>query len=155
MFIKFRSDSRYTRQGFEAQWSTSQGCYQNLTGNQGTLQSPNYPNYYYFGADCVWKITTDPGTHVRLTFSAMSIYRTSGCTSDSVVIGDGNNSTNILGRVCGYEVPVPFIATGNVMTVEFSSRASSTRRGFQARWSTNQGLDSFTNPLPLHIFVKI
>ncbi|KAK3791976.1 hypothetical protein RRG08_035467, partial [Elysia crispata] len=135
MFIRFISNGTVTGVGFQARWSMIPGCVRNLTGNQGTLQSPNYPNNYPNGALCTWIITTDPGTQVTLTFSAFSLETDSSCDFDSLVIRDGNNrSSPILGTFCGSSRPPVVTASGNVMFISFTTDSSVTRTGFRAQW---------------------
>ncbi|GFR79061.1 cubilin [Elysia marginata] len=134
MFIEYRSVS--SSYDFQAHWSTNPGCGQNLAGNEGTVESPYYPQNYYNGAECTWTIRTDPGTQVLLTFYYFrSEY---GCSNDYLVVRDGDNST-VLSRSCGSTMPAPIRATGNIMFLEFRSNNRDTSRGFQAQWSTDQG----------------
>ncbi|KAK3802337.1 hypothetical protein RRG08_010589, partial [Elysia crispata] len=140
MFIEFHSNWRTTRSGFHARWST-QVCGQALTGNEGTLQSPNYPNNYTNNAQCVWTITTDPGTQVVLSVSAFDLQDSSFCPNrDSLVIRDGSNHTaNVLSTLCGSGISAPIMASGNFMFLHFTTDDSITASGFQAQWTTNQG----------------
>ena len=62
------------------------GCGQALFGNNGTLESPNYPYNYPNNARCVWTITTDPDTRVVLTFSYFRLEYDYGCDDDSLVV---------------------------------------------------------------------
>ncbi|GFS28047.1 Tolloid-like protein 1 [Elysia marginata] len=141
MYLEFRSDHSVSRRGFTAHWSAD--CDKKLTGNNGTLQSLNYPNNYPDTVQCVWAITTDPGTRVRLTFDTFDIESghvcNTSCPDDSLVIHNGNNRTaRQLAELCGDDLPLPVTTSGNVMYLEFKSGSSDTRRGFRAQWTAGQ-----------------
>ncbi|KAK3783548.1 hypothetical protein RRG08_005004 [Elysia crispata] len=112
------------------------GCDQILSGNEGTVQSPNYPNDYPNHARCGWTIRTDPGTRVTLKFTSFMLEESGTCRYDSLQIRDGNNrSSALLNKLCGEVRPDPITASGNVMYLEFRSDGSQTRNGFRAQWS--------------------
>lgn len=51
------------------------GCGGRIIGAYGTIQSPDYPNRYPHDVECVWKVTTEVGTKVRLTVQELDIER--------------------------------------------------------------------------------
>ncbi|GFR71311.1 Tolloid-like protein 1 [Elysia marginata] len=109
-----------------------------LSGSSGTVQSPNYPDRYPHNANCVWTITTEPGTQVRLTFSSFLLENSNNCSYDSLMLRDGNsNEAAMLGEpLCGAFLPFPVTSTSNVMYIEFKSDDVIRASGFQALWST-------------------
>ncbi|GFR79053.1 cubilin [Elysia marginata] len=90
MLVYFHTDSSITRSGFRAHWYTIPECKQNLTGNEGSLQSPYYPDNYDNNMECVWTITADPGTQVTLTFSYLNLqtYSSASCRNDYLVVSN-------------------------------------------------------------------
>lgn len=42
------------------------GCKYEITTSQGTISSPNYPDYYPGHKDCVWRFITTPGHRIKL-----------------------------------------------------------------------------------------
>ncbi|KAK3779189.1 hypothetical protein RRG08_035183 [Elysia crispata] len=154
LFLEFRSDRSMTKNGFLAQWSVdnstatstpfSVGCSRTLSGNEGSLQSPNYPSDYPNNARCVWTIETDPGTRVSLNFSAFSLEDGRNCRHDSLVVRDGNSSSSpLLRKLCGQERTVAITASGNNLFLEFRSDRSVTKNGFLAQWSVGSSKKNF------------
>ena len=43
-------------------------CGGNFFGSQGIISSPNYPNYYFSNADCLYKIEAPSGFRVKVKF---------------------------------------------------------------------------------------
>ncbi|KAK3761431.1 hypothetical protein RRG08_055859, partial [Elysia crispata] len=120
------------------------GCSRILSGNEGTLQSPNYPSDYPNNARCVWTIETDPGTRVSLNFSAFSLEDGGSCQYDSLVVRDGNNSSSpLLRKLCGQNRTVAITASRNVLFLEFRSDGSVTKNGFLAHWSVDISKKNF------------
>lgn len=140
LFLHFRTDELETAYGFQIEWSIFQGCSANLTGNTGTIQSPNYPNNYPGNVLCDWTIRSDPGTNITLSFNDFDIVKTSSCSDDVVLVYDGeDDSAQPLSRMCGLGDPIPVTSTSNVMHVQFKSSSLYHDKGFQAQWSTNEG----------------
>ncbi|KAK3791975.1 hypothetical protein RRG08_035466 [Elysia crispata] len=142
MFIEFQTNYRRIYKGFQAQWYSREVCGSALSGNNGTFQSPNYPNNYPNNVYCEWTIRTDVGTKVQLTFSAFELHNSYYCSSsiDSVTIRDGSNSTaGLIGRLCGSGYSDSIVTSGNSLYILFTSDNSFSLSGFQGQWSINQG----------------
>ncbi|GFR99389.1 Tolloid-like protein 1 [Elysia marginata] len=120
-------------------FSHVEACGWNFTANKGILKSPNYPGHYDNNAHCVWTITTEPGTRVRLAFDSFEVEQNESCAYDSIVIRDGNDPTAyLLGKLCGSAIPSPVTSSGNVMYLEFTSDNVTEHLGFEARWTAGQ-----------------
>ncbi|RUS68924.1 hypothetical protein EGW08_023313, partial [Elysia chlorotica] len=118
--------SEYTAAGWGAE------CGGILSGDNGTITSPNYPQNYWNYARCLWSISVEPGKVIRLTFHQFCL-EDLNCVYDWIVIYD-NSRTNPLGKKCGYSIPEPIWSNGNQMFVEFHSDLIETAQGFQASW---------------------
>jgi hypothetical protein len=66
------------------------GCGGELTGANGTLTSPNYPNRYPDYLDCEWTLMVEGnGTRmVNLTFLDFGLEFSSTCYYDYLEVGD-------------------------------------------------------------------
>ncbi|KAI4882584.1 hypothetical protein NFI96_020277 [Prochilodus magdalenae] len=113
-------------------------CGGTLTGNSGTLTSPNFPKYYPPLTKCEWNIEVAPNMNVKLLFSKFMMSKGDPlCLKDYVQINDeklcGNLSANTVR-----------ISNTNKMTVVFYSDASYVDRGFSATFSAFEP----SNPCP-------
>ena len=45
-----------------------QDCNRTINADNGTIQSPRYPEEYYSNADCYWTIITSVGTNIVIKF---------------------------------------------------------------------------------------
>lgn len=112
-------------------------CGGNLTGEYGTIQSPNYPNIYPRNRDCRWVLTGPPGQTISLTFSSINygLENSASCNYDYIELRNGSSATDsLLGKFCGTNVPGRVTTTGNSMYVHFHSDGSQQFTGFQATW---------------------
>ena len=62
--------------------SVNRSCGGNLTGLEGEITSPNYPNHYDNLMECRWLITVDPAYSVRLESTVFS----SQCERDVLTV---------------------------------------------------------------------
>jgi len=48
-----------------------------------------YPNKYAHGRECVWKITTNPGSRIKVTFEGMDLPEDEmpNCRFDKITVG--------------------------------------------------------------------
>lgn len=116
------------------------GCKYEITAPQGTIQSPNYPDYYPRKKDCVWHFTTTPGHRIRLHFLTFEIEPHQECAYDYVQIFNGDSvDSYTLGKFCGTKIPHPISASSNEMFMVFKSDASVQRQGFTATHTTACG----------------
>uniref|UniRef100_A0A8C3V0R2 Metalloendopeptidase n=1 Tax=Catharus ustulatus TaxID=91951 RepID=A0A8C3V0R2_CATUS len=116
------------------------GCEHKLSGAEGMMSSPNWPDKYPSRKECTWDISATPGHRVKVTFNEFEIEQHQECAYDHLEMYDGPNSKSpILGRFCGSKKPDPVVASTNKMFLRFYSDASVQRRGFQAKHSTECG----------------
>lgn len=62
------------------------GCGGLLTGQGGTLSSPNHPDTYEHNLDCEWVIRATRNERIRLTFTALSLETSRNCVYDYVEV---------------------------------------------------------------------
>ncbi|RUS71145.1 hypothetical protein EGW08_021098 [Elysia chlorotica] len=145
MTVEFHSDSISEYQGFLATWTSVEStgnvikeekseCGEDLTGPQGTFQSPNYPEYTDTINRCVWTITTPPRTRPKLTFTDL---RLGQCQFTYIYIRIGNADTSpLFSRYCGTSVPYPITLFGNSMYIDFRNIKAGIKARFKAEWAT-------------------
>ncbi|CAL1528874.1 unnamed protein product [Lymnaea stagnalis] len=116
------------------------GCHSEITSQQGTINSPNYPEYYPSKSDCVWLLKTALGHRIELIFRDFEIEPHQECTYDHVVVFDGEDrNARSIGIFCGAVVPDPVVSSGNRMFMIFFSDASVQRKGFEIEHRTKCG----------------
>ncbi|XP_056391195.1 astacin-like metalloendopeptidase isoform X1 [Hyla sarda] len=108
------------------------GCGGNLSGPEGVITSPNYPNNYPNNAYCHWNITTN--TRFRVTFTDFDIESESyNCLFDKLRIFNGRDFNNVyqLKDLCGQDIPSPITSFGNSMQLVFISDSHVVLKGFR------------------------
>ncbi|XP_019948680.1 scavenger receptor cysteine-rich domain-containing protein DMBT1-like isoform X2 [Paralichthys olivaceus] len=111
--------------------SPAEPCGGNLIGF-GTFSSPNHPNYYHDGANCVWQIRTTHDQRILLSFTYLQLENC--CSCDYIQVFDGPSvNSRYLGKVCNNSLN-SFYSTSNYMTVAFRSDGSVVGRGFKAEF---------------------
>ncbi|XP_065114614.1 cubilin [Paramisgurnus dabryanus] len=145
--VRFISDMYVSGKGFNATWQEVQGgCGGAVTAPSGEIHSPQYPGKYPDNSDCSWTITVDAGHRVFFNFTDLDIEVHYLCDFDYVAIHDGpDESSPLLGKVCGISRPDPIISTQNVIHVRFRSDESRTHKGFSARFSEACGTTIITD----------
>ncbi|XP_072014314.1 scavenger receptor cysteine-rich domain-containing protein DMBT1-like [Amphiura filiformis] len=106
---------------------------------QGVYYSRYYPDHYLNDQICR---THFVGTRYDerqpiLIFDDFNLQESDNCTRDSVTIYDGNDETSpVIGRYCGSNIPVYVPSTGNNSTLVFQTDSSETSTGYkvQARY---------------------
>ncbi|KAJ8376962.1 hypothetical protein SKAU_G00075420 [Synaphobranchus kaupii] len=147
LFIVFKTDSSVAALGWRATYSETlgpqQGCGGYLNAPTGMFGSPdiNLDGKYEPYLDCLWTIAMPTNKAVNLTFTSFVLENMHGgvCRFDYVKIFDGDSmSFPLVGTFCGSTVPVPFVSTGNFLTIRFISDGSVSFSGFNA---TYRGVD--------------
>ncbi|KAI8771823.1 bone morphogenetic protein 1 [Biomphalaria glabrata] len=125
------------------------GCQFDIKALNGTIVSPNYPEYYPSKSDCVWKFSTVLGHRIRLIFRSFEVEPHQECTYDHVAVFDGEDrNAPKLGIFCGAVLLDPVISSGNNMFMVFFSDASVQRKGFEVAHDSVCGatLEATTSP---------
>uniref|UniRef100_H2ZHT2 Metalloendopeptidase n=1 Tax=Ciona savignyi TaxID=51511 RepID=H2ZHT2_CIOSA len=151
IWMKFRSTSNYNGNGFRLRYEAV--CGGNIRKNSGQIQSPNYPDDYRPGKECIWSVVVDEGFQVGLSFQAFKVRPPTGylnagivvlitlvqverhdtCAYDYLEVRDGPSAdSELIGRFCGSDRPDDIEATGNTLWIKFVSDASVNKAGFAA-----------------------
>ncbi|KAJ6650250.1 hypothetical protein lerEdw1_013465 [Lerista edwardsae] len=116
-------------------------CGGTLTGLEGQLFSPNYPQPYpplqlCLFQLCLWKISVPAGHVIELHFHNFSLESQEDCNYDFVEIFDsaGMGTTNVMGRFCSSDVPPVLTSSKHVMTVLFVADEGVAEDGFFATY---------------------
>ena len=107
-----------------------------LRGYSGVLSSPNYPQNYPPNSNCVWKISSPPGTKfVVFHFQDFHLEGSSTCSYDYIEIRNGNSPTShLLKKLCGSKITSAKIVTGPSAFIRFRSDNTVNRKGFRAAY---------------------
>ncbi|XP_041372182.1 cubilin-like [Gigantopelta aegis] len=136
LWIKFRSDSSVSGNGFSAVYSTV--CNNVLTSFSGVIESPNFPNRYPHNRNCTWIIQTTLGNTVNVSFSHFDIESHSSCRYDRLQVRDGNASDSaVIANLCGTTIPDMISSSGKKLLLNFMSDASMAGNGFRLEWITD------------------
>jgi vibriolysin len=103
-------------------------CDETLTGESGSIQSPNYPNQYPNNFSRVWCIQPASGGAATLSFDAFA----TEAGYDFVTITNANGQQ--IANASGNNAPAD--ATSTKFIVKFTTDASVTATGWKATWST-------------------
>uniref|UniRef100_A0A3P9JRW9 Transmembrane serine protease 15 n=2 Tax=Oryzias latipes TaxID=8090 RepID=A0A3P9JRW9_ORYLA len=105
-----------------------------------TFTSPNYPQSYGDGAECLWTLHAEKGQNIQLHFLDFDVE----ATYDVVEVRDGAglNST-LLAVLSGSDGPTrDLYSTDNQMTVWFYTDSGGFGRGFRANFTSGVNLGS-------------
>uniref|UniRef100_A0A183VCE0 Tolloid n=2 Tax=Toxocara canis TaxID=6265 RepID=A0A183VCE0_TOXCA len=130
-------------------------CGGHIIGDEGTIQSPRFPENYAPDANCNWVITVPKKFQVALTFQYFNIlYMLGHCELDLIAISLNNISSslethkdcvydrveiydgavaepnNLLSKLCGQVTAESVISNSNVVLVRFVSDSSVQKSGF-------------------------
>ncbi|XP_069007315.1 cubilin [Embiotoca jacksoni] len=138
LWVRFRSDSMFTRRGFFAHWDGTQtGCGGTLTTPSGGFSSPNYPLPYHPNVECYWTIRTNQGSQLQLSFSDFHLESSSSCDFDYLEVHDGNSSSAPeLVKLCGSQLPANINSSSNQLYIKLRTDSSVSRGGFLASYTT-------------------
>ncbi|CAM4557998.1 unnamed protein product [Leuciscus chuanchicus] len=109
-------------------------CGGKITGEYGSLSSPNHPKPYPHQQLCTWQISVEDGQVVRLSFQNFSLETQDVCEFDYVEVYDSTDTVpnTVLGRYCGSALPPDLTSSGPVMTVVFVADDGVADSGFYA-----------------------
>uniref|UniRef100_A0A3B4AL78 Uncharacterized protein n=1 Tax=Periophthalmus magnuspinnatus TaxID=409849 RepID=A0A3B4AL78_9GOBI len=93
-------------------------CGGNITSDNGTIFSPNYPEEYPNSADCSWLITVAPGFGIKVNFTLLQVHG----PHDFITVWDGPQETaRKLGIFTDGEPNEPPSSTSNQVLIRFRS----------------------------------
>ena len=111
-----------------------------MTSTSGSIQSPNFPNYYPHKKRCVWTITVPAGNFITVRFPTFDVEPSTNCVYDYVAFINGPSTTDpLLGRFCGSVPPTAVTSSMNQLTIVFRTDGADTFRGFRASYSSAPG----------------
>ncbi|XP_069583000.1 CUB and sushi domain-containing protein 1 [Ranitomeya imitator] len=102
-------------------------CGATVTGNEGTLLSPNYPANYDNNHECIYRIETQPGKGIQLRARSFQLLE-----GDILRVHDGKDgSSRLLGAFTNNELlRLTLNSTSNHLWIEFNTNGSDTDLGF-------------------------
>ncbi|CAH2083519.1 unnamed protein product [Euphydryas editha] len=104
-------------------------CGGNLSSEEGSIASPNYPLSYPNNANCEWILSTSPGNRVYITFEKFDIDYSENCNDDYLEIRENNSGGKLLAVYCGQDIPLN-TTTGTKLYIKFYSNDKVTGQGF-------------------------
>ncbi|XP_048238876.1 cubilin-like [Haliotis rufescens] len=116
-------------------------CGGSLTRTYGTIKSPNYPNPYPHGTNCLWTITAPNNYYIKLTINDFHVESHSNCNYDALeVYGGPDPSAPQLAKLCHSQTTTKVLTTtGNTLSLRFRSDAGVTMKGFSAGYRAFSG----------------
>ncbi|KAM4694506.1 CUB and sushi domain-containing protein 1 [Discoglossus pictus] len=108
-------------------------CGATVTGNEGTLLSPNFPSSYDNNHECIYRIETQAGKGIQLRARTFQLYE-----GDILKVYDGKDSSSrLLGAFTKNELmKLTLNSTSNHLWIEFNTNGSDTDLGFQLTYSS-------------------
>ncbi|CAG5136894.1 unnamed protein product, partial [Candidula unifasciata] len=140
-YVQFHSDHSMSDRGFHITYTAleegRQGCGGVLSGPDGEVKSPGFPNPYRHNIQCVWIITVAPGSSVQLSFLEFDLQTSSSCSQDYLTIRDGSDQmAPILSTFCGTDLPTEITSSSNILSLELHTDENISGQGFRAQWIT-------------------
>ncbi|XP_034244978.1 cubilin [Thrips palmi] len=144
MNVVFRSDSSLNKEGFTATYTfldQTKVCGAKFLSPSGVVSSPNYPNNYPSGRDCVYSLRVPNGQQIRLNFTDFDLEDSHNCNWDSIEIRNGGSERSpLVGKYCGTKAPPVILSITNELSIRFKSDTNRAGRGFRFLWdSASQG----------------
>ncbi|KAM9317096.1 CUB and sushi domain-containing protein 1 [Gastrophryne carolinensis] len=108
-------------------------CGAAISGNEGTLLSPNFPANYDDNHECIYRIETQPGKGIHLKARTFQLQE-----GDILKVYDGKDIySRLLGAFTKNEfLTVILNSTSNHLWIEFNTNASETDKGFHLTYSS-------------------
>uniref|UniRef100_A0A8C9LA03 CUB and Sushi multiple domains 2 n=1 Tax=Pavo cristatus TaxID=9049 RepID=A0A8C9LA03_PAVCR len=149
-----RSIECLTMPGALAQWNVSVPtcvvpCGGNLTERKGTILSPGFPEPYLNSLNCVWKISVPEGAGIQVLSAHIQFLNFSTEPNhDFVEVRNGPYDTSsVIGRFSGTEIPGSLLSTSHETTVYFHSDHSQNKPGFKLEYQAYE-LQECPDPEP-------
>ncbi|KAL7057877.1 hypothetical protein AAHC03_016808 [Spirometra sp. Aus1] len=113
-----------------------------LEADEGNITSPGYPDEYPPRMECNWKIAVSAGFSIVLTFSRFELFAEDDCPYNYLAIYDGpSDSSPLLRRLCGAQMPAHIKSSTNTMTVRFVVDGVLARNVFVATFRKGSAAD--------------
>uniref|UniRef100_A0A8D8U6L7 Cubilin n=3 Tax=Cacopsylla melanoneura TaxID=428564 RepID=A0A8D8U6L7_9HEMI len=109
-------------------------CGGELSGDEGSFSSPNYPMQYPINADCVWTVKSSPGNKIAIQFTDFQLEKSDFCNEDFVELRESNVQGKLLGVYCANQIPGNVTVNSNFW-IRFRSSATGAAPGFTADFS--------------------
>ncbi|KAH8352319.1 hypothetical protein KR084_003439, partial [Drosophila pseudotakahashii] len=110
------------------------GCLEELHGESGSFNSPNYPKAYPNNLECHWFINVDPNSAIELNITDLDLEESVNCTKDALIVSNHKSEIQIHERHCGSTSRLSLTSTGYKMYVRFISNGAHNGRGFTANY---------------------
>lgn len=141
-FIKMRSDDTNQGRGFHLKYNII--CKRNITGFNGVIESPNFPEKYPSGSDCLWIITVPQGNKIDIEFSHFELEngmifgkdQSHVCNFDFVEISEPDNERQEPQKYCNH-MPSKMTSKGSSVQIRFQTDNSGENSGFRMEWQIN------------------
>ncbi|KAI0223599.1 Cubilin [Lamellibrachia satsuma] len=143
VLVYFKHDSDNTYNGFKIYYSVFipvEGCFGSpaeMTGDMGTFGISDDQALSYM--TCSWKIQVEPSKLVQLHFLRFDLLASTDCSTASVKVYDGNDtSAPLLHSFCGDSLPGDIMSSGNTVLVyfmHFKLGSANTYEGFTIYYS--------------------
>ncbi|XP_046557391.1 LOW QUALITY PROTEIN: bone morphogenetic protein 1-like [Haliotis rubra] len=106
----------------------------------GTIQSPSFPELYPPNKNCVWQIVAPEQYRIMLNFSHFDLEGNNrDCEYDSVRVSSGvGKDSKLHGVYCGASLPTAVTSEVNTLRIEFNSDNSVQKSGFKANFMTDK-----------------
>ncbi|CAD1477837.1 unnamed protein product, partial [Heterotrigona itama] len=138
--LVFHSDSTITREGFTATYlfiDASKVCGGHFIKTTGVVQSPNYPRKYPGKQQCSWVIEAPHKQRVILNVKDFHLEAHTTCLFDYLEIRNGGYETSpLLGRFCGTDIPTEIFSQTNQIYLKFVSDLTRSFAGFRIEWDS-------------------
>ncbi|EPY78032.1 tolloid-like protein 2 precursor [Camelus ferus] len=143
LHVLFHTDGVGGREkGFQMQWFIH-GCGGELSGDTGSFSSPGYPNPYPANKECIWYISTVPGSSIQLTIHDFDVEYHTSCNFDVLEIYGGPDfHSPRIAQLCvqrSSENPMQVSSTGSELAIRFKTDSSVNGRGFNVSWRAVPG----------------
>ncbi|XP_033150281.1 cubilin homolog [Drosophila busckii] len=135
--VKFVSDFSDVAGGFELAFSFVERdkCGGHIHSSTGQLISPEYPLNYSHNLDCVWRLTVPLGNQLELQTEMFQLQATPSCSGDYLEVRNGgSNSSALIGRYCGSNMPRRLPSYTHELYLHFHTDHVGSGRGFRLAW---------------------
>ncbi|KAF5295928.1 hypothetical protein FQR65_LT10359 [Abscondita terminalis] len=139
VIVRFESGNQGNNAaGFSLFFNSSRDtCGGQLNTESGTITSPGYPMGNYNDIECEWIIKVPEGRRITLEFTDLDLDLT-GYNQGLVFYNDEKYKSLIKFNIRTNNTTVAIKSSANIMHVIFWSSKSTTHRGFEAQYSSNE-----------------